>query len=649
MRVTTIGAKNIKGSDFVHDLAPVTLFHGPNFAGKSSRIEALFLLLAGFLPGVERLANKIFERLASGSVLEIFGGLSDNTAMRKQWRQEQGKIKYSGDPAILEPAYIDATEFLSLSGPERVKYLFAHSPLSAELTADKLNTTIITNIKNIKLDPHTEQAEKVIAETVAFVDAFESGATSVQEWLGTLVGEMNERRKLAAQSVQRMEKTGQGLAQVGSTDLPPQDTERKLAIARKQQEEARKLYTKLELELGDAKAQEQDILETVNDPPISKLPALILALDKVSKAEPKKPEDNKELRAALAKAEVEHKAATKLESGLGNMVANKQEIVDKLAQELKDLDEMTVCSKCGQSLAKVKAKFEKTLKAQIKQARTELAELVAKHEEAIEQFNGTADSLHEAAGALDAWQEQSSKHYAWRQEFTAAQDAVFNERRAAESASLKAHEYAKAQAKLPELRVTIGQLEDKAGAAAEALQAINLKVCELEADNRKLLMWRAEQASKAKAAEEAERARAEAAVLKQACVMLGDLQSTLVNQTIGPLISRANALCGAILQSPLEYKDGEIGRHSPSGFISHRTFSGTEKALAYCALSVALAATAPIRLVILDELGRLDAKNKAVLITTLCQLQRDGAIDQAILVDTVKPEFSAKNFKSIAV
>ena len=71
-----------------------------------------------------------------------------------------------------------------------------------------------------------------------------------------------------------------------------------------------------------------------------------------------------------------------------------------------------------------------------------------------------------------------------------------------------------------------------------------------------------------------------------------------------------------------------------SGWIPHRTFSGTEQAIAFAALQAALGATAPIKLVVMDELGRLDFDNKCKLMRNVLNALNDGTIDQFVGVDT---------------
>ena len=71
-----------------------------------------------------------------------------------------------------------------------------------------------------------------------------------------------------------------------------------------------------------------------------------------------------------------------------------------------------------------------------------------------------------------------------------------------------------------------------------------------------------------------------------------------------------------------------------------RSFSGAEKALAMCAISLALAAESPVKIVVLDEMGRIDSEYKVPFMATVFRLLEAGTINQAILVDTSKRDYT---------
>ena len=107
--------------------------------------------------------------------------------------------------------------------------------------------------------------------------------------------------------------------------------------------------------------------------------------------------------------------------------------------------------------------------------------------------------------------------------------------------------------------------------------------------------------------------------------------------TVVAYAASAARFTAGILRSPLVYQDGDLGRFEGDKFISWETFSGTEEALAFAGLSVALAAQAPVKVVLIDELGRLTSANKTKLLDRMLELTRDGVIDAFIGADVVAP------------
>jgi hypothetical protein len=168
---------------------------------------------------------------------------------------------------------------------------------------------------------------------------------------------------------------------------------------------------------------------------------------------------------------------------------------------------------------------------------------------------------------------------------------------------------------------------------------------ELQTSQRAFDRARLEEQQNAQVVLAANSAKVSRDILAAVVEALETLQRQLVDAAFGGIMATANRLVGDILLSPLAYdKDsGEIGRMQGGRFISHRTFSGTEKALAYAAISVALAADSPCKIVLIDELGRLDNEHKTALLTRMVTLTRDGIIDQFVGVDTSSSDVEGVN------
>lgn len=136
---------------------------------------------------------------------------------------------------------------------------------------------------------------------------------------------------------------------------------------------------------------------------------------------------------------------------------------------------------------------------------------------------------------------------------------------------------------------------------------------------------------------ERDKAKAELDMTKQSVATVSDFQQKLVDNAFGQIIADANRFVTGILDSPLVYREGEIGRMSMRNgrevFVSHEYLSGTEQALCFAGISVALAMQASFRLVMIDEMTRLSAKNKALVLERMHLLIEGGFISQFIGVD----------------
>jgi hypothetical protein len=195
-------------------------------------------------------------------------------------------------------------------------------------------------------------------------------------------------------------------------------------------------------------------------------------------------------------------------------------------------------------------------------------------------------------------------------------------------------------AKLPALEAKAASTNEKIELQQAVVRDAREAVTATESNVRRLTQQRAEARTRAKAKEESDKVRIEAQVLKEFCRLLADMQAEIVNAAIGPIVDRLNVMFKGVLDMTLAYKDGVIGTESPTGFYSMRSFSGAEKALAMCAISLALAAESPVKIVICDNMNDLDTENKQKMVDTIFKLEAAGTIHQAILVDT-----SAEDYK----
>lgn len=122
--------------------------------------------------------------------------------------------------------------------------------------------------------------------------------------------------------------------------------------------------------------------------------------------------------------------------------------------------------------------------------------------------------------------------------------------------------------------------------------------------------------------------------------LLAQKKVEIVSGSIEPPLAIANKLGAGILKGLLVFEEGEIGMRVDGAFISSRTFSGTESAIVMMGLTAGLASRSSLRVLMLDEIGRLDTENAARLILNLAGMVNDGDIDQYIVLGPTNPELA---------
>jgi hypothetical protein len=176
----------------------------------------------------------------------------------------------------------------------------------------------------------------------------------------------------------------------------------------------------------------------------------------------------------------------------------------------------------------------------------------------------------------------------------------------------------------------------------EVTEAVELKVAEarekVAAFERNRQRWANEQADKkrlAEARDEHETAQRKETRLKAAKTALQGAKSKVAESTFDPILEAAEAFTHGIMKN-LSFNGSELGywADTPIRWVPWRTFSGTEQLIAFVALQAALAATSEVKIVVTDELGRLDDENKDQFLRNVAAAIKAGVIDQWIGVDT---------------
>lgn len=102
--------------------------------------------------------------------------------------------------------------------------------------------------------------------------------------------------------------------------------------------------------------------------------------------------------------------------------------------------------------------------------------------------------------------------------------------------------------------------------------------------------------------------------------------------TYKPILARAKVFGERVIGREIAVHEDELGYFGPTGFVPFEAMSGTEQTVVTAAIQAALSATAG-GFLMLDELSRLDAKNKRQFVANIANAIGEGQIKQAVIVD----------------
>lgn len=127
-----------------------------------------------------------------------------------------------------------------------------------------------------------------------------------------------------------------------------------------------------------------------------------------------------------------------------------------------------------------------------------------------------------------------------------------------------------------------------------------------------------------------------------------------LSQCVDPLLQSANAFLEPTLGMKMALEDGHIGFRAGSDtsrFLPFTSLSGAQELMASAGLQIALAGESPVKLVMMDELGRLSEATKTKLVGAIESLLKAKVIDQFVGCDvsaTGYGRLSTKAFVEVA-
>jgi len=504
-----------------------------------------------------------------------------------------------------------------------MRYVFDQIDLKAAGFTDERVTAAL---RSIRPEESTEETEMVINECLTVAqqlarDRDEQDAT-IQQWVEAVVNDLKEKKKLADGAAKQMTSLMQGSTQLWAQAGVEQarNVEPELKEVRGKIQALQVERGKIETQIIGARRFETRItllkqyLETAEDlmGEKARLVKEVSSLTKkVSSYKSKAPETAQKLAEAKAEYRMAH------EQG------------QRLAQELEGLE-----SDHKEKLKLKKCPYCKSDKAGWKRYIT--AEFTARHKELL---------------ALITSAETKAKTLFHREAtFQKADDAAQKEDREMQTSVLLLREIEASVARVASQiqqqqawRDELKNLEAQNPATPNAnrvedidkeLFTLESLLSELDREQKRYVSAKANELQELRAKKQHAEQKARVTVLRLALEALNELQQTMIDAAIKDLMTTANLFTQGILKQPLDYRDGDIGYVEAGQWVSHECFSGTEEALAYAGLSVALAQSAPLKLVIIDELGIIDPPSlRRRIVDRMHELVSAGVIGQFIGAD----------------
>lgn len=610
MKLRRISLTEFEGTTALYTLAPLTLVVGDNRAGKTTIPNAIRVAAYGHLPKVGPVKSR---RLMSGTAAAVRADWDDGTASTVEWKKAAtGSVSLKATLAQKFPEVLmDFGVWQKLTEQQRVSWAFGAA--GGKLDMDAIREQVQ---KIVVMAPPAQQVEAVaeadalLTERCGLLD--ETGDTTV-EWIGGLVDALKERAKASAQRAKDAQALLGGLREAAQRKVA--DPSKELAEAQKVLDEAREASAGVfaAARMRDAQSDllaslERELADCLAD--AAKVEACRKEVATVQAKLSPPPHD-------VAKLAARRDAVANRKAAMGAKSDAAAEAYDRLQAEAEKLLEKDCCPTC-------KADGDEWKKRYRKDSDKRLKALAKERDEAAEEFNLLAEELNGIECDMAAVRK-------WDAEQDRVQAVLAPNRM-----TLAALETA--AARVPAVREKLAKLPAAATAvdtesAARKVQEAQAKVRALEECNAGFAAWRRSKEQCDKAEADAVRHQAVADAMKAAAKVVTDAQSAAVAELFEGLLATANQFTDGFMP-PVRWRDGEFGYETPEGqWVPADNFSGTEELVAFGGLCVALAAAAPCKIVLMDELGRLTLQNKWRLAERLAGLVDAGVIDQAVLVD----------------
>ncbi len=675
--ITDLSAKNLKGLTFSHKLNRVNIFVADNEAGKTARLDGILLCQLGYKlkPGKkpEKTAAAIFRscgcRGGGATELAVSNTMSDGTAIARQWTMQRGKISYQGpDDEFIPPLMLDPSGFFALSGPEKRNHVLRQCDLAKlGLGYEPLTTRLNPLFASLN---STDAGRLATGEVTAEISRLDTERhftqQTVYDWLAVVVDSITKLKDTAASQAETHEQTVKGLTDGKAHDgdmtaiqsvQPEINAARDRHTAAVQAEAtAQAALQQAEQSVRQCKALADTVVEeTVIQKRIAKGQKLIEELRQTPAPGPR-PEAKPmaTARPDNTAAQTAHRAAVTARDDADYSLRQAGREVESLQQAITAAKAQTTCPTCGHDITASQAAVVAGLQAELVSANSIHKQRLTAYGTAENAAKAAADALATIGGEITAWDAAQAD---LRRANQAALDLWDAAHRAHTDAQTKINTYIEAiqrlrdqiagnqaardaAAKLPSLQQAAWDAGQARQQAHDALEPIMQEIHQLETQQRNYIA-RTQDARRADQSREMlQTAKDRLAVFKAALKVVAGEKERAATDAFKELLAQARLFTDGNLRAPLEYRDGEIGMTADGNWVEISEFSGKQQIFALAGLGVALTKNNQgVRLVMVDEMGRLTAANKVKLVNRLLELIHQGVIDQACLCDVSSRDY----------
>ena len=611
------------GGDFSYELQRANVLVGDNYAGKTRVINCVALVLLGYVPAYGKTPRDAFLRMSSGTEMDVDAELTDGNKVYPlsiSMRLVGNAVKVNRSvPDFLKDVptlavMLDAAVYFGLGDTDRIRYVYDNCPAP----------------EGFSLENVTARVEKAAPGWLAKVPparAKEIEELSVSDAVEHLGGLVNEDFKKQKDYADRMEEMIRGLSGLRAGEEAPETVitslqDRRGAIAR----ELAELNEKKGVHVGQFTAMrsaeerrkliDREIERTSKD----RLQSLTLT-EKLDLAEKELKESTSPTTEALRDAQ---KLTITLREEQLRLIREQAALAPQILKIEKDLGELMektecpYCGACGETWKNVIAAELTQKVAALKHQEEEFAPKRVKNDKKLAAAKEKEQALLEA----------QKRHV----------NLTYTRDEAAEALKEIDLRLARVNAMVEE-RKRLTPWDAGLNEAIERLQKM-INVLNEEArrtdDQIALAQGRQHELGRlAKAEKDRDDARKDQATASAAGKELKAIKAEMVEAAFRPLLERANQFFPKVVKTPLEYDaaKGEIGTRRDGLWVGHPSFSGVEKALCYAAIQASLAQTAPVRVMIVDELGRLRTSRAKDLKVAVDAALNSDLIDQFIGID----------------